>query len=57
MDLIIARSAEVDQRITELQRLRADLDKLARRARRLDPADCDPARVCHLIGPDTANTR
>jgi DNA-binding transcriptional MerR regulator len=55
MDLITARAAELDQRINELQRLRADLDKLARRARRLDPANCDPRRICHLIGPDTAD--
>jgi len=57
MDLITARAAEVDQRITELQRLRADLETLARRARQLDPADCDPAHVCHLIGHDTTDTR
>ena len=52
LHLITARAAEVDQRIIELQRLRADLERLARRARRLDPADCDPSRICHLIGPD-----
>jgi DNA-binding transcriptional MerR regulator len=52
MDLINTRAAELDQRINELQRLRADLERLARRARRLDPDDCDPNRICHLIGPD-----
>jgi DNA-binding transcriptional MerR regulator len=53
LELIAARAAEVDQRITELQQLRADLDRLAARARQLDPADCDPRRVCHLIGSET----
>jgi len=49
LDLITARAAEVDRRIAELQLLRTDLARLASRARRLDPADCDPRRVCHLI--------
>jgi DNA-binding transcriptional MerR regulator len=52
MDLIAARALEVDQRIVELRQLRADLDQLAARARQLDPADCDPRRICHLIGSD-----
>jgi DNA-binding transcriptional MerR regulator len=53
LELIAARAIEVDQRITELQQLRTDLDRLAARARQLDPADCDPRRVCHLIGSET----
>src|SRR5262249_3849121 len=51
-DLITARATEVDQRIAKLHRPRADLEKLARRAQKLDPADCDPTHSCHLIGPD-----
>ena len=35
----------------ELERLRADLDRLAERARALDPADCHPESVCHVIQP------
>jgi DNA-binding transcriptional MerR regulator len=50
LDLIAAKEAEVDRHIAELQRMRAELRKLAARARRLDPADCDQRRVCHLIG-------
>jgi DNA-binding transcriptional MerR regulator len=53
LELIAARAIEVDQRITELQQLRTDLGRLAARARQLDPADCDPRRVCHLIGSET----
>ena len=52
LELVAARATELDQRIAELQRLRLDLDRLAARARRLDSGDCDPRRVCHLIGPD-----
>lgn len=53
LDLITARHAEIEGRIAELRRISADLKRLATRARRLDPADCDPDRVCHLLG-DTA---
>lgn len=49
--LLAERAAEVDRRIAELQRLRGDLGRLARRARALDPADCSPDRICHIIGP------
>jgi MerR family transcriptional regulator, copper efflux regulator len=53
LDLITARAADLDRRISELQRLRTELGRLVDRAQRLDPADCDPRRVCHLIGPHT----
>ena len=49
LDLILHHTAEVDRRVAELQRLRADLDRLARRARKLDPADCPASVVCHLL--------
>lgn len=51
LDLIVRHAREVDGRIAELQRLRADLDRLARRARKLDPADCPESIVCHLLVP------
>jgi hypothetical protein len=47
--LIDQRATDIDQRIAELRRMRADLTRLAKRARRLDPADCDPASICHII--------
>ncbi|MEW6473993.1 MAG: heavy metal-responsive transcriptional regulator [Actinomycetota bacterium] len=50
LDLLRARSAELDRRIAELRRLRDELGHLVERAGGLDPADCDPSRVCHLIG-------
>ena len=51
LDLLRSRSAELDRRIAELRALRGELRLLVERAEGLDPADCDPARVCHLIGP------
>ena len=50
LELIDARAAEIDQRIIELGRLRDELRQLIARARLLDPADCEPDRICHLIG-------
>src|SRR6266852_7504450 len=44
--LLRRRTAELDERIDELQALRRDLQSLTKRARRLDPADCDAGGVC-----------
>lgn len=52
LDLILHHAAEVDRRIAELQRLRTDLGRLARRARTLDPADCPESAVCHVLLPE-----
>jgi DNA-binding transcriptional MerR regulator len=43
------RHAEVRARITELRLLERDLARLRDRAARLEPRDCDPSGVCHLI--------
>jgi len=51
LDLLRTRSAELDRRIAQLRSLRGELDRLVARAQGLDPADCDPGRICHLIGP------
>jgi DNA-binding transcriptional MerR regulator len=48
--LLRSRSAELDRRITELQSLRGDLIRLVEQAEQLDPADCDPQGICHVIG-------
>src|SRR2546426_4137711 len=47
--LLQRRTVELDERIDELQRLRRELRALTKRARRLDPANCSPRGVCHLI--------
>ncbi len=44
------RAAELDRRIAELQQLRGELGRLAERAASLDPEDCPPERICHVIG-------
>jgi MerR family transcriptional regulator, copper efflux regulator len=51
LDLLRTRAAELDRRITELRALRGELNRLVARAEGLDPADCDPGRICHLVGP------
>ena len=50
LDLLRWRADEVDETIRHLRALKADLDGLVERAVTLDPADCDPERICHLIG-------
>src|SRR6266511_6325304 len=47
--LLQQRAAELGARIAELEQLRGELDRLAERASRLDPEQCPPERVCHII--------
>jgi DNA-binding transcriptional MerR regulator len=51
VDLLRDRYAELDRRIAELRSLRGELHRLLERAEDLDPANCDPRRICHQIGP------
>jgi MerR family transcriptional regulator, copper efflux regulator len=48
--LIERRERELEARISDLARRRRGLAALAERARELDPADCRPEGVCHVIG-------
>jgi DNA-binding transcriptional MerR regulator len=50
LDLLRARSRDVARTIAELRLLKAELERLVERAATLDPADCAPGKVCHLIG-------
>ncbi len=50
LELLRSRAAEVDETIRQLRELKADLDRLVERAVTFDPADCDPDRICHLLG-------
>jgi DNA-binding transcriptional MerR regulator len=50
LQLLAIRSKEVEQRIEELVALRGELRLLVERAEELDPDDCDPRGVCHLVG-------
>jgi MerR family transcriptional regulator, copper efflux regulator len=49
-ELLRRRAAELEGRIAELQQLRGELQQLAERATTLDPRQCTPERVCHVIG-------
>jgi DNA-binding transcriptional MerR regulator len=49
IDLITTRADRVNDQISRLRHLQQDLQTLAHRAERLDPADCPPETVCHLI--------
>jgi DNA-binding transcriptional MerR regulator len=48
-DLISERHAEVKAKIVELSRLEHELAGLLARAARLQPRDCDPSGICHVI--------
>jgi MerR family copper efflux transcriptional regulator len=48
-DLLRRHAADLDARIKELQQLRGELQQLAERATTLDPEQCPPERVCHII--------
>lgn len=51
LELLRNRATQIDRTIRQLRALKLELNRLVHRARNLDPADCDPNRVCHLIGP------
>ena len=53
VDLLRSRSAELDRRIAALRALRGELVRLVEQAEHLDPAECDPRAVCHVIGGRT----
>jgi MerR family copper efflux transcriptional regulator len=55
-ELIDRRHAEVRERIAELQLLERELTLLLERAARLEPRDCDPSGICHVIPKLTPTT-
>jgi DNA-binding transcriptional MerR regulator len=48
-ELIDTRIGEIDERMTDLARLRDDLTALAGTAGKFDPAECTPESVCRII--------
>ena len=50
-ELLDTQLADITERIRELQTMKRDLAELRDRARDLDPADCTPESVCHVINP------
>lgn len=55
VELLVSRSAELDRRIAEMRGLRGELHRLVDRAQGLDPAECDPRAVCHVVNPNAAS--
>lgn len=53
-ELIDRRHAEVRARIGELRALERELTQLRDRATHLEPRDCDPSGICHVIPRLTA---
>jgi MerR family mercuric resistance operon transcriptional regulator len=51
-ELLDSRLHEVDQRMAELAVLRADLATLVDRSHTLDPGDCPPRQICHILQPE-----
>lgn len=49
LELIRRRAAAIDEQIARLGWTRAELRRLARRARSLRPEDCAPNTICHII--------
>lgn len=50
LELLVRRAAGIDRTIRDLRALKTELQVLVERAQDLDPADCEPEGVCHLIG-------
>jgi DNA-binding transcriptional MerR regulator len=51
IELLDTQLHDITQRIRELQAMKRDLTGLRERALDLDPADCAPGSVCHIINP------
>ena len=47
--LLTSKLEEVENRIDELAVLRDELTGLVERSGRLDPADCGPLQICHML--------
>lgn len=52
-DLIDGKLADVRRRMSELDTLATELEQLLDRSRRLNPADCSDADVCHVLPTST----
>ncbi len=47
--LIDRRARDIAAQIAALERAQTELERLARRAKRLSPRDCERANFCHII--------
>ncbi|MDZ7883656.1 MAG: heavy metal-responsive transcriptional regulator [Mycobacterium sp.] len=53
LGLLSTKLHDVKARQRELSALETELEGLIGRSRRLDPADCTDAEICHIIAPHT----
>ena len=51
LEVLRRRGDDIDRQIEELRRARGVIETLVTRAASLDPADCAPSGVCHVIAP------
>ncbi len=51
IELLDSQLDDITRRIRALRAMKRDLTQLRDRARELDPADCTPESVCHVINP------
>ena len=47
--LIQSKLSDVGERIKNLARLEAELERVIERSRSLDPADCNDSDICHIL--------
>ena len=53
--LLDSKLDDVKAQMRELRTLRHELEALIDRSRQLDPADCTPGEICHILGPTAPN--
>ncbi len=53
LDVLRRRAAAIDQQIQDLVRARDVIESLVARADGLDPNDCAPSAICHIINART----
>ncbi|AEI10785.1 MULTISPECIES: heavy metal-responsive transcriptional regulator [Cellulomonas] len=56
VDLLEQHAGSLERRIAELTALLAQVRRLGHRATTLDPAQCHPSQVCHVIPPSDVGT-
>jgi hypothetical protein len=50
-DLIDSKFVEIEQRVQALEQTRTELKQLKQRAENLQPDDCGPDSICHILDP------
>lgn len=56
VELINRHATRIDDQIRQMRAVQRDLRTLANRATGLDPADCKPESICHLVVDPTSLT-